>query len=211
MRMQGRQVAKLAAVVAAFLIIVFPASIGFAHGAAPGDHMAAAHGQLSSKLLATDPSSKGTIKLESGSEAGKTWAVFLYRGETSSGRPICLVAATSEHRRGGGKSVVMGPSSCHRSSSRGFWRLATAIRLGSARRVLAFIFSKPATRVELLRSSGKVDVRRPEPLTRRQAARIGTHNLDFLVVRDHPGDCYVSLRVFTQHDRQIGATALAPC
>lgn len=186
---------------------------GVAHGAVPDSHSPPAQARLPLISPGTNLPSRDRVTLKSGKEAGEAWYVFLYRPSRSGlDRRICVVAATSRMRRGGGESVVTGSSSCHApSSSRGFWRLATTIRLRPATRILALVFGQAAKRLELIRSSGRIDVMRPDRLTRLQAERIGTHSLGFLVVRDHPTDCYESLRILARGGRRIGATPLAPC
>jgi hypothetical protein len=155
-----------------------------------------------------------SVRIGSGKVAGGVWEVFLYRGVSRSGgaRPICLVSATSRKRSGGVTSVLVGSSSCHVFKGGGFWSLVTAIQTRRPdTRILSFAFGSAARGVELVRSSGRVDVMRVDRLTARQAARIGTHNLGFLAIRDHPGDCYEALRVFGREGRRIGGTPLAPC
>jgi len=197
---------RIAGVVVCFLASV--AAVGMAQGAA-GD---AARGQRVQEAATASFPPKDWVKLGASRKAGSESAMYLHSAAEGPEGSVCIVGVVRRMRSGGGASVQVGPSSCHGTRGRGFWRLSTAVQRGKpSRRILGFVFSKAAARVELIGSSGGTAVMGTDKLTHKQAARVGTDSLDFLVVSDPPGDCYTFLRVVDRHSHQLGRTSLAPC
>jgi hypothetical protein len=193
------------------VLCVVAASYGLANGSP--ERSSAASVQLHTQPESGLPS-KEFARLRSGqTTGGRSWAFFLYRADPAAVRPaVCLVGSLARKRNGGGASVLTGSPSCHASGRPGFWLLVAALGLRRpSMRLLALAFPRSVRRVELVHPSGRIDVRKPAHLTARQSARIGTHDLGFVVATDKPGDCYEGLRMLGRGGRVISRSTLAPC
>jgi hypothetical protein len=186
---------------AGFVLVVLLAGLSAA-GAAAGSGESAREFPLATQLP-----SKHYAKLQGGKARLGKWAMYVYRTEGQSS--ICIVGLRAQENSSGGVSVSAGSPSCragddHRSS------LVTALGLTHPkRRILAFGFDARVKRVELENTTGHTKFMDAVPLTKSQAARVGTQRFVSVVASDKPGRCFTRLRTFGANGQVIGGTPLA--